>query len=686
MGNELGARERRLGWTIAAVLCAALLALVEITTVAGATPRKTASAAAPAGTTAGPGAAPPASSSTGAGNATSGTDTSGGAGSIGSGTSATGAASGWTPEPASFGVAQTKDVPVTMHDGRILRANVDVPTDLATGQPAPGPFPVILTETPYGKSADNQINTYLVQRGYIGVEVDVAGTGGSQGQSELFEPQEAQDSAEVIRWAAALPHASGSVGMTGTSYLAIDQLFAAAAVGPGSPLKAIFPVAASVDPYRDLFVSGGLVNMESSAGLLAIYDGTRTLTPLEERSNDPADALELSVEHLLDTIPFEGQTLADVLLKGDRLYDGTWWQQRAPGNVLDQIVRNGVAVYLVGGLYDVFQRGEPLLYSGLQNAAAGRPVGAPMTPGQAASSKYQLLFGPWNHGDQGQGLDLNLLQLQWFDQWLKGEDTGVLATSTPLHVMEPNGRRYDVAGYPVASATPARLFFGPGGQLTPSAPAASGGTDQMMFSGLSWPCSLSTEQWSAGMIPMSVCGATDQTPGALPGEVTYTTAPLAEPMTLAGPIDVTVQASATTTNTMWVVTLEDVAPDGSAVDLTGGGLLGSQRAVDPTLSWAADDGTSPGGPSWLLPYHPLTRASEQPVVRGKLTRYDIQVRPAFVTLAAGHRLRVKLSTGDFPHLTPPPLDIPNLVGGVYTVQHNAAALSWIDLPLLPAAS
>src|SRR5207249_12188688 len=58
-----------------------------------------------------------------------------------------------------------------------------------------------------------------------------------------------------IRWAAALPHSSGRVGMIGISYLAIDQLFAAAAVGPGSPLKAILPVAAAADPYRDLFRS-----------------------------------------------------------------------------------------------------------------------------------------------------------------------------------------------------------------------------------------------------------------------------------------------------------------------------------------------------------------------------------------------------------------------------------------------
>ena len=109
-------------------------------------------------------------------------------------------------------------------------------------------------------------------------------------------------------------------------------------------------------------------------------------------------------------------------------------------------------MYLVGGLYDVFQRGEPLLYSGLQNAAAGRNVDAPMPPGRAASGRFQLLFGPWTHGDIGTGVDLTALQLRWFDRWLKGVDNGVEKTTTPLHVIEPGGATYDTASYPVADA------------------------------------------------------------------------------------------------------------------------------------------------------------------------------------------------------------------------------------------
>jgi putative CocE/NonD family hydrolase len=585
------------------------------------------------------------------------------------------AAAGWEPDPPAYGVAITYDVPVSMPDGRVLRALIHEPTD-ANGAPAAGPFPVVLWLTPYGKSVSLPINDDLVRRGYLGIAVDVGGTGGSDGSSILFGPVEAADSKRVIDWAAHLPRSSGAVGLSGVSYFAIDQLFAAAEVGPGSPLKAIFPIAASADPYRDLFTSGGVMNLESPTGLVAAYAGVRTLSPLAERATDPLDAVRLSVEHGLQTVPFEGRTLLDLLLDGDRRYDGPFWSSRAPVNVLQRIVDNGVAVYLVGGQYDVFQRGEPLLYAGLQNAAAGRPVTAPMEPGQPVDGRYQLLFGPWHHGNQGTGVDLTRLQLQWFDHWLKGRRTGVTDTTTPLHVIEPGGARYDTTSYPVAEAPPTRFHLVPGGGLSTYTPTVAGPGDSLLFSGIvNTPCSRSSQQWSAGAVPEQMCGVTRNPSQPMINELAYATAPIDTDVTIAGPIGLTLEARSTTRETMWTARLEDVAPDGTVNEMSAGALMGSMRALDSERSWLSGDG------GYLLPYLRLTKDARRPVPVGERVRYDIEIRPVFQTIPAGHRLRLVVSTTDFPHLVPTPQEGVQLIGGIYTIDHDPAAPSFLEVPV-----
>ncbi|MEU5878830.1 CocE/NonD family hydrolase [Spirillospora sp. NPDC047279] len=577
-------------------------------------------------------------------------------------------------ESGTYDITVQRNLEVRLSDGRVLRADVHAPADPATGKPAPGPFPVVVGFTPYGKTPSavagtfGGFNPYLVQRGYLGVVVDVPGTGGSQGKFDLFSPDEARAGAEVVRWAARLPRSSGKVGMLGLSYVAIDQLFTAAEIGPGSPLKAIFPMAASVDPYRDLFTSGGALNVLSPLGLVFGYGVTRVLTPFVELRSNPLAAFTLAYEHLLQAGPFELAFARDMLTNGPRRYDNAYWKARAPERILSKIVANGVAVHLVGGLYDVFQRGEPLLYSGLQNAAAGRPVGAPMVPGQPVSPKYQLLFGPWTHGDMGRGVDMNALQLRWFDHWLKGRDTGATDTRTPLRVIEPGGASYSTSHYPMTR--PTQLWLRSQGRLTPGRPRPGERPDDLYFTGLSNPCTRSTDQFAAGLL--GICTGPQRKPARSPGELTYTTTPLSRPVRLAGPVGVTLRATSDRPETLFTLTLEDVAPDGTSTDLSGGGQLGSLRALDEKRSW-------PGTPGhWIHPYHRSTKASQKAVPTGRPVRYDIAVRPTFATVAAGHSLRLRIATADFPHLVPL-ADLPGLLGGRYTIEHPSS----IQLSIAP---
>jgi len=182
------------------------------------------------------------------------------------------------------------------------------------------------------------------------------------------------------------------------------------------------------------------------------------------------------------------------------------------------------------------------------------------------------------------------------------------------------------------------------------------------------------------MLPPDPCAQNDLTRQTGPGALTYTTTPFVQPTTIAGPIDATIYASATSTDSEWVATVEDVAPGGTSSPLTSGALLGSFRQLDQSNTWLAPDGRP------LIPYHPYTRASQAPVLPGVVTRYDIEVFPTFAQLAPGHRLRLTLSTSDTPHLLPIPEQVARLTGGVYEVQHNAAAASFLEVPLAPASS
>lgn len=564
-----------------------------------------------------------------------------------------------------------------LDDGRTLSADLYTPADPETGKPAAGPFPVIVGYTPYGKTSaaaslgegGEGLNLELVRHGYLALVVDVPGTGASEGRFDLFDEAEAVAGAAIVRWAAELPRSNGKVGMIGHSYSAIDQLFTAAAVGPDSPLKAIIPSAATIDPYRDLFVSGGALNVISPLGLLFSYGGTRSTTPFTE-ADTLDEAVRLASANADQLSRFEAVMARDMLNNGERRYDGPWWQQRAPRSVLQRIVDNDVAVFLLGGLYDVFQRGEPLLYSGLQNAAAGRAVSAPMLADQEADPRFQLLTGPWHHGNIGEGFDLTALQLRWFDHWLKGVDNGVTDTREPLQVVEPDGSRWSSATYPVAGTTTRRLWLSEDGSLDAEEPSSPPASDRIQFSGFSGGCSESIVQFTAGLAA-DLCPAPRWKPTRTATEVTYSTSTLSEPLSLAGPITLHLKATSTRPDALFSVTLEDVAPDGRSLDISGGAQLGSMRRLDETSTWYGPDGAV------LHPEYQLTRQAREPIRVGEPFVFEIEVRPAFATIPAGHRLRLRVATSDFPHIVPL-ADLPDLFGGAYDILRGPG-LSSIDL-------
>jgi len=619
---------------------------------------------------------------------------------------ASAAPSNWKPEPAIYGTGSTNDIAVQGAGGTTIRVNEIYPT-LASGAPAPGPFPVLLTMTPYGKgqggtsspgsasapgggSATGGADNYLAQRGYIEIVEDVRGTGDSNGSWGLFDPIQQQDAINVVDWAAHLPNSNGKVGTYGPSYLGIDQLLLAGAIGKNSPLKAIFPMVSANDLYRDTSFMGGLLDFEFSETYLGLTAGLNTATPFEDTLTDPemlSSLASIEEDHVDGLATYHADTTLDVLGGGDEAYDGSYWQARNPENVLSKIVANGIPAYLVGGEFDIFQNGEPLNYAELQNAWDGRGVTSPMSPGQPITGRYQLIDGPWEHLN-GSSVDVDPLELEWFDTWLKGEDTGMADTTTPLHYYDLGTGQFDeTATYPFTSATPTNFSFGPGNTLTRSAPPAVATTDSIDWSESGSPCSRPIDQWSMGgiSVPTNTAGilgpcANDNSLSQVgPWTINYTSTPFSQPEAVAGPITATVYAASTTPETELVAELDEVTPDGTSYPLTEGALLGSLRAVDQSRSWTADGMT-------ILPYHPYTQESAEPVTPGQVTEYQIQIFPTLATIGAGDSLRLTLSTTDTPHLTPLPGQLSELAGGVYTIERSAAYPSSLTVELLPTGA
>ena len=536
----------------------------------------------------------------------------------------------WQPEPASYGVSKPVDISVRMDDGVMISTEVVYPTDPATGARAAGPFPVLLTQNPYGtaRSDPTTAGDYFVQRGYIYVASAVRGTGASGGQVSWFGQRQGEDGAELVNWAAhSLAGSDGQVGLDGCSYLGVDQWFTAAAVGPDSALKAITPFCTDSNFYDDLTADGGI----PTPFVAGIAQG-EPRGPQDNPATDP-----------------QSVTIAEEADGGARSYDNSYWQSLDIQQLMPQIVANGIPALSEAGWNDLFPGGDLGDYVAAQNAYFHRPLTAPVTAGEPVTGRYQAIVGPWTHGENVDGTVLENIRLEWFDTWLKGERTGMAGTATPLHIFENTAQQWvDTAAWP-ASAAASAYYLGASGTLHSGQPA-SGGTN--------------TLAWA---------------PATAANSLTYTSAPLTQDAVLDGPSDLTVYASSTTTEAELTATLNVLSPNGTVVKQADGVLLGSQRKLDQAQSWYGQ------GSVLLQPAHPFTQASQQPVVPGRTTRYDISLLANFTLIPAGDRIQVVLTSQPPANfhapLAPTPQELANLATGTYTIDSGAATASVLDLPL-----
>jgi putative CocE/NonD family hydrolase len=561
-----------------------------------------------------------------------------------------------------------------MSDGTILRGDLVLPAG-ADGRAVDKRLPVIVTITAYNKSSGSFSGgltgpgpEYLVRRGYAQLTVDARGTGSSEGEWGAFSRREDRDAGEIVEWAHSRrrPWSNGRIGMSGPSYLGISQLFAAGAHPAG--LKAIFPQVPADDVYRDVVASGGQVDVGFIPLWLGLVTGTGVIPPAVT-ATDPESGFGALAGHLTAAATFTLPLLLDAVAGGDSAYDGKFYRDRSPARVIDRV---DVPTFLVGGEFDIFQRGTPLLFENLQRR--GVPV--------------KMIIGPWDHleGSSGADIDeagygeLGALQLRWFDHYVRGvADPTLDSDIAPITYFEQGSGRwtharrwmgdqhaetFKLSGSAAAGGGTARLTKG----------RAVAGRSQVPSVPVSGLCTRSTNQWTAGVPEAALADLpcwSDNAPNDLTG-VVFQTRTLTKPLRLRGPVNARLYTSTTSGDGLLSVSVSDVAPDGTVTRLTGGWQTIAQRALDRSRTRYLDGKV-------LQPYHPFTRASKRSLASGRVAPVDVEVFPTAARIARGHRLRIAIQAFDVPHLLPSAPDLPGALT-VLTIHSGGRYPSELTIP------
>ena len=534
----------------------------------------------------------------------------------------------WSPGAVQYGVKTVTNVRIPMDDGVTLNATVGYPTNLATGERAPGTFPVLIDQTPYRDS----IVPYFVQRGYIFVTVRSRGAGTSGGTFGYVSERDYKDGVASVLWVAHdLDGSNGIVGGYGCSWDGETQMYSAAHIGPNSPLKAIIPACAGWDYIRETFITDGI--------LTANYPFLKTAAGAV--GNQP------SAQAFFQALTTE------IEAGGDAAYNREFWKARNPIRHAQEIVENGVPTLLWTGWNDVVIRGALEFYAAQQNAFDKHhdPVLGPMRANQHATGRYQILVGPQGHG---QAID-NAIMLEWYDTWLKGVPTGMDKTETPMHLYELGSNRWvNTDVYPIVSDY-STYYLNSEKALTKKRPTGDD-SDSIV--------------WTQ--------------PNQANSSLSYTTSPIEDGATLAGPSSVEVYAKSSNTNLELIATLLDVAPDGTEARITFGAVLGSQSALDESRNWYDKKGTL------IRPY--TSQLRDDFLTPGQTQRFSIPLHPRLYSVAPGHALRLRFTTQSLTsdcvavYITPCAFTAPvqvTMPGGVYTLKRTQMSPSSVNLPLLP---
>ncbi len=522
----------------------------------------------------------------------------------------------------SYGIVTERDVEVPMRDGVLLRANVFRPD-------GPGAFPGILLRTPYGKP-ETGYDRY-VRAGFAVVTQDSRGRYASDGDYVPFteaDTGDAEDGYDAVEWLAARSWCDGKVGTLGASYNAWMQWQLAKLRPPHLLAMCAYtiPLELTAVDWPGSFRPGRRIKWWLT-----------TMAPdLRRRAGWPAPHTTDEARALWDEIEGEGHWIGYLpwqdfprhLPPGLRQYCENWLAEpnRRPWR-FDEVHQHVEVPNLdFSGWYD--HCNDSMRHLQLMQTNGGSEV---------ARRATKLVCGPWNHPGLGQRqidafdfgpqaqLDLPDIIIRWFDHWLKGIDNGIAAEPAVRYfAMGDEGGWRTAETWPPPS-TPQQLYLASAGDARHVAGGGQLGTIE--------------EQTTAAPLDRFDYDPTNPTPTLWgkawftgPGDrrqlqhrpdiLCYRTAPLPEAVEIAGYAQVVLFVSSTAPDTDFFARLVDETEDGPASEICYGMVRMRHRNG--------------------LDFHDT-------VPPGEVVELRIELGPTACRFAAGHRIRLEVTSSDFPN-------------------------------------
>ena len=538
-----------------------------------------------------------------------------------------------------------RDMMVPMRDGVKLCTDLYYPAH--NGKRLRGSRPALLARTPYNKEGAARVGNamFFARHGYIAAVQDCRGRYKSEGEFFPFV-DEPEDGYDTVEWLGQQPGCDGQVGTHGGSYLAWVQ-YQMATLAPPS-LKTMIPYHGPTNAFHYAMREGGAFHLFWFDWLYMQARTSKQSKRYPEIQKGMPPPAELDWLGWLKRLPWQPGNSPLALLSeyeepGFKFYDNLkyneFWRQRGLG--MSEYFEHypDIPILWVAGWYDYYPRSNAESFA--QIVALGK------------KNQY-MLIGPWTHGGFGPTcgeldfgeearIEYNELQLGWFDYWLKGKgkcpfekpvNVFVMGRGRPTNpdLLFHGGEWLDADQWPLRETEEVSFYLHPDGSLRAQESEAAESCTTYTYNPDDPVPSVGGWCYVAGMFcpgPRNQVEPKENAPLPLASRadlMVFESQPLEQDLVVVGPVKATLFVSSDCDNTDFTAKVIDVFPP--TEEQPGAYALGVCEGI---LRMSYRDGTK-----------------SQPIVPGECYEIEITLFPTANRFYAGHRIRLDISSSNFP--------------------------------------